>query len=62
MKSLQRILYPTDFSRASALALAKTLQLARRDGAELLVAHVLPPRRRCSAIGSCQPGPTERSP
>jgi len=43
MKSFRRILHPTDFSRASAPALAKALQLARRDGAELLVAHVLLP-------------------
>jgi len=43
MKSFRRILHPTDFSRASAPAMAKALQLARRDGAELLVAHVLLP-------------------
>ena len=37
----KRILHPSDFSRASAAAFAKAVQLANENHAELLVMHVL---------------------
>jgi nucleotide-binding universal stress UspA family protein len=37
---LRRILHPSDFSRASAGAFARALEMAKRDGAELLIVHV----------------------
>lgn len=40
MKRMRRILYGTDFSPASAPAFRKALELARNDGAELVIAHV----------------------
>jgi nucleotide-binding universal stress UspA family protein len=42
MARARTILHPTDFSAASRPAFRKALELARRDGAQLLVAHVLP--------------------
>ena len=42
MKPFRRILYATDFSKASRPAFAKAVDLARVTGAELLIAHVLP--------------------
>jgi nucleotide-binding universal stress UspA family protein len=42
MKAFRRILYATDFSKASRPAFAKAVELARVTGAELLIAHVLP--------------------
>jgi universal stress protein A len=39
MKSFQRILFATDFSRASERALEAAFELAKENGAELLVAH-----------------------
>jgi len=43
MKSFQRILFATDFSQASQNALEAALDLAKTNGAELLVAHAYPP-------------------
>ena len=40
---IRRIVHPTDFSRASGAAFAKTLELARTNRAALLVLHVLAP-------------------
>lgn len=40
MKGIQRILFATDFSEASASAQARAVQLARDHGAELHVLHV----------------------
>jgi nucleotide-binding universal stress UspA family protein len=40
---MSRILHATDFSPASRAAFAKAVSLARKDRAELVVAHVLPP-------------------
>jgi nucleotide-binding universal stress UspA family protein len=37
------IMYATDFSRASGRASAKAIQLAKRDRAPLLIAHVMTP-------------------
>jgi len=42
MRAFRRILYATDFSRASRPAFAKAIEIARANGAELLIAHVLP--------------------
>ncbi len=43
VKRLRRILHATDFSKASARALTTAAELARRDGARLLLLHVLVP-------------------
>jgi nucleotide-binding universal stress UspA family protein len=40
---MRRIVHPTDFSAASRPAFAKAVALAKRDRAELLIAHVLAP-------------------
>ena len=39
MKSFHRILVATDFTPASGPALAEAIEMARGDGAELLIAH-----------------------
>jgi len=39
----QTIMHATDFSRASRAAFGKALQLARRDHAPLVIAHVMTP-------------------
>jgi nucleotide-binding universal stress UspA family protein len=43
MKVFTRILYATDFSKASRPALVKALALARQNHAPLVIAHALPP-------------------
>jgi nucleotide-binding universal stress UspA family protein len=44
MTSFRRILYATDFSDASAGAFQKAIEVAGKEGAELLIAHAyLPP-------------------
>src|SRR5437879_3841410 len=43
MICIRRILHPTDFSPASANALAWAIHLAKENQAELLLIHVLPP-------------------
>jgi nucleotide-binding universal stress UspA family protein len=43
MRAFRRILHATDFSRASAAAFAKAVDLARQNGAELILIHVIPP-------------------
>ena len=43
MARTRRILHPTDFSPASRAALAKAIQLAREQKAELVVCHVMSP-------------------
>ena len=43
MKTPRRILHPTDFSPASAAALTRALDEARRSGAALVIVHVLSP-------------------
>ena len=40
---IRRILHPTDFSRASTPALAKALEMAKANRAELRLVHVLDP-------------------
>jgi nucleotide-binding universal stress UspA family protein len=42
-KRIKRILYATDYSKASARALDQAVQLAKQNAAELLVVHVLEP-------------------
>jgi universal stress protein A len=41
MSRIRRILHPSDFSRASAAAFTKAVELAAANRAELLVVHVL---------------------
>jgi len=43
MSRIRRILHPSDFSRASAAAFAKAVDLAATNRAELLVLHVMAP-------------------
>ncbi len=43
MKRARQLLYATDFSRASRLAFAKALELAKQDRARLFLLHVLTP-------------------
>lgn len=42
MKSFRRILYATDFSAASRPAFKKAIEVAKANGARLLIGHVLP--------------------
>ncbi|MEX0804747.1 MAG: universal stress protein [Candidatus Binatia bacterium] len=43
MKSIKRILYATDYSKASTRARIKAVELAKDNDAELLVIHVIVP-------------------
>jgi nucleotide-binding universal stress UspA family protein len=43
MRSIRRIVHPTDFSPASRKALVWAIRLAKQNRAELVVVHVLPP-------------------
>ncbi len=43
MSRIRRILHPSDFSRASAGAFAKAVDMAKTNRAEMLVLHVLVP-------------------
>ncbi len=43
MKRFRKILHPTDFSKASGLALTKALELAKQEHAELRLVHILMP-------------------
>jgi nucleotide-binding universal stress UspA family protein len=49
--TLQPIVFATDFSPASKGALAKAIELARKEGAELIVAHVYEPPASLSHSG-----------
>ena len=40
---IRRILHPSDFSSASRAAFSKVLELAKRNRAQVIVTHVLPP-------------------
>jgi nucleotide-binding universal stress UspA family protein len=42
MKTIRRIVHPSDFSPASRPAFRKALELAKTYGAQLIVVHVLP--------------------
>jgi nucleotide-binding universal stress UspA family protein len=43
MARIRRILHPSDFSKASGAAFAKAMELAKANGAELVLLHVLAP-------------------
>ena len=43
MGGWRRIVHPTDFSAAGEPAFAQAIEIARREGAELIVVHVLEP-------------------
>lgn len=43
MKAAKRIVHPTDFSSSAEPAFAYALESAKRDGAELILVHVLEP-------------------
>lgn len=43
MKSIKRILYATDYSKASGRALDEAVKLAKQNNAELWVVHVIEP-------------------
>ena len=43
MATIRRILHPTDFSSASRAALARAVELAKANRAELVLAHVMTP-------------------
>ena len=43
MARIRRILHPSDFSKASAAAFTKAVELAKANGAELVLLHVLAP-------------------
>jgi nucleotide-binding universal stress UspA family protein len=42
MKKIRRVLHPTDFSPPGRAALARAIEMARAQKAELVIAHVLP--------------------
>lgn len=58
MERVRRILHPTDFSRASGPAFLKAISLAKENGAELLLVHVLLPPTPFIAEGYVSPRPT----
>jgi nucleotide-binding universal stress UspA family protein len=43
MARIRRILHPSDFSKASGAAFAKAVELAKTNGADLVLLHVLAP-------------------
>ena len=43
MTRMRRILHPTDFSRASSLAYRRAVELAKANGADLVLLHVISP-------------------
>ncbi len=55
MKKFRKILHPTDFSRASAAALAAAVALAKQSGGQLVLVHVLVPPTPFIADGYVAP-------
>ena len=56
MARIRRILHPSDFSKASAAAFTKALELAKANGADLVLLHVLaPPLPLMAADGYVSP-------
>jgi nucleotide-binding universal stress UspA family protein len=55
MSRIRRILYPTDFSRASGAAFTKAVDLAKTNKAELQVVHVLAPAMSMVGDGYVSP-------
>lgn len=43
MRSRRRVVHPTDFSRGAAAGFAQALGAAKREGAELILVHVIEP-------------------
>ncbi len=60
MRRLRRILAATDFSPASARAVAKAIELARASHAQLILAHVLAPVTPILGDGYIPPSTYER--
>ena len=52
MARIRRILHPSDFLKASGAAFTTAVELAKTNGAELVLLHVLAPRRRWRAKGT----------
>ena len=55
MSRIRRILHPTDFSKASAAAYKRAVELAKGNRAELLLVHVLTPAIPMVADGYVSP-------
>jgi nucleotide-binding universal stress UspA family protein len=55
MPPIRRILHPTDFSRASGAAFARAIDMAKSNGAELIVLHVIVPVLAIPAEGYVSP-------
>ena len=55
MSRIRRILHPSDFSRASGAAFAKSVEMAKANRAELLVVHVLAPAVPLAGDGYISP-------
>ena len=55
MSRIRRIVYPTDFSRASSAAFKRAVELAKGNRAELLLTHVLSPAVPILADGYVSP-------
>jgi nucleotide-binding universal stress UspA family protein len=54
-RRLRRILYPSDFSRASGAAFARAVAMAKADRAQLLLVHVLAPQVLIAGEGYISP-------
>jgi nucleotide-binding universal stress UspA family protein len=52
---IRRVLYPSDFSRASRPAFAKALETAKSNRAELLIVHVMSPMLPLAGDGYISP-------
>ncbi len=55
MSRIRRVLHPTDFSRASAAAFARAVELAKSNRAQLLLLHVLTPAVPLAGDGYVSP-------
>ena len=55
MPPIRRILHPTDFSRASGAAFARAVDMAKSNGAELIILHVIVPVLAIPAEGYVSP-------
>ncbi len=55
MKRIRHILHPTDFSSASGAAFAKAIELAKTNGSDLALVHVLSPVMPMTADGYVSP-------
>ncbi len=55
MSRIRRILHPSDFSRASGAAFAKSVEMAKANRAELVIVHVLAPAVPLAGDGYISP-------